>query len=243
MGKILSKIPSLADKIILYSIWILVFLIPLTFFPDMNPESLKLGIVYLIASIVLFSWLLKAFIIKKLIIRQNIFLPVVFLFVLVLLLTIPFSNDLNTSFFGQYKRFHGGFLSYFAYSSIFFVVVNNFNIKKAKQTLVIAVVSAFFVSIFGIVHYFALDAPRAYATLQIPGSYASYIAIFFFISIGFMLESKDNLVKSLFLITTAILYLGFTLFRLYLFLHERHNFRFNSWNYYAYSYHYLFNSP
>ena len=210
MKKSKIKIVSVADKIILYSVWILVFLVPLALFPDIKLESLKLGIVYFIASILLFSWLLKAFVLKRLIIRRNIFLPLILLFLLGLLLSIPFSNDLNTSFFGQYTRFHGGFLSYLAYSSIFLVVVNNFDTNKVKQTLVIAIVSAIFVSIFGIVHYFALDAPRAYGTLQQPGFYASYIAIFFFISIGFMLESKDNVVKSLFLTTSIILYLGFT---------------------------------
>ena len=210
MKKSKIKIVSGANKIILYSVWFLVFLVPLAFFPDIKLESLKLGIVYFVASILLFSWLLKAFVLKKLIIRHNIFLPFILLFLLGLLLTIPFSNDINTSFFGEYIRLHGGLLSYLAYSSIFLVVVNSFDIKEVKQTLVIAIVSAIFVAILGIVHYFALDAPRAYATLQIPGSYASYLAIFFFISVGFMLESKHNIVKSLFLISSIVLYLGFT---------------------------------
>ena len=114
--------------IIKYSIYPLVFLMPLFWLPwtvEMF-EFNKQYLLFILATLALFAWLAKMIIIRKKVVFRRTPLDVwVLVFMLFVILSAIFSIDRTSSWLGFYGRFSDSAIGLLAMCLMYFVVVNN----------------------------------------------------------------------------------------------------------------------
>jgi len=151
-----SLIIKICDWVTKYSIYALVFLLPVLFLPwtsevlDFNKQTLLIGLVI----ISLFSWMLKVLISGKLEINMNKIHIFAGVFFSVYLLTIIFSADKYGSFWGWPLITSESFLSIIGLVLFYFLVSNALAKKDIIKSLFIFSVSALVVEIFGVFQLF-----------------------------------------------------------------------------------------
>src|SRR3989344_9127856 len=158
-GKMTDKVSKLLKSVIWVCFLALAILTPLIFFSG-NIEIFevpKMHFVYFIGTIVLFATLIKSAIEGKFQIPKNLPFFIFLIFVLIQIISTFISIDKFTSISGYPSRLNGGLLSQFAYLAIFYTGLVNLSFEKAKKLLVAAVMSALFVSLWGIAGHFGRD--------------------------------------------------------------------------------------
>lgn len=138
---------------------VLLFFVPLALWPTTSEifEFNKIVLVYLGTSLITTLWLSKMVIAKKWIFRRTILDIPLLIFLFSQLLATVFSIDVQTSLFGYYARFNGGLISLLCYALLYWAFVSNINHKEAIKSLKITFVSAFLVSLYGILQHFGID--------------------------------------------------------------------------------------
>lgn len=117
-------------------------------------EFNKLLLVYVFTALITGLWISRMIMRGSLSWKRSAFdIPLV-LFLASQLLSTIFSIHPRTSWLGYYTRFHGGLLSYLAYSLLYSAAVHNLGKKHIKPLLLSAVVSASVVSIYGVLEHF-----------------------------------------------------------------------------------------
>ncbi|MBU0572341.1 O-antigen ligase family protein [Patescibacteria group bacterium] len=164
---------------------VLFFFVPLVLFPKTSElfEFNKVVIIYAVTIAIVASWLIKMVAERKVIFRRTILDYPLLIFLGVQLISTVFSIDTHTSFFGYYSRFHGGFLSSLSYSLLYWAYVSNMNFSKTKKAIYITLVSAIFVSIYGVLERLGIDKNiwvqdvqnRIFSTLGQPNWLAAWI--------------------------------------------------------------------
>lgn len=164
---------------------ILFFFVPLVLFPETSElfEFNKIVLVYTATIAIVASWIIKMIVEKKIIFRRTILDYPLLVFLGAQLISMFFSIDMRTSFFGYYSRFHGGLLSTLSYSLLYWAYVSNMNFSKTKKTIYITLVSAMFVSIYGVLERFGIDKHvwvqdvqnRVFSTLGQPNWLAAWL--------------------------------------------------------------------
>ncbi len=131
-------------KTVAFLIHLLVFVLPLTFFPKFSEifEFPKIILVYAFTILIVFFWSLESIKQKKFVFKKSpLTLPIV-IFLLSQTIATIISIDPRTSILGYYGRFHGGLLSWVSYAILYFAIVTFINTKQAKgiiKTLLISV--------------------------------------------------------------------------------------------------------
>ena len=182
-------------------------------------EFNKMIFIYLIASGVLFVWLLKIILHKRIIIKKTPLDFPILLFLATQILSALFSIDRHTSFFGYYGRFNGGLLSIFSYLVLFYGFIENFAENRARAgqfitgILKVSLIASLFVILWGLSGKLGFDfscllftgqlsnscwtdqfkpAERMFSTLGQPNWLGAYLAINFFIAFYFFLKNLTN---------------------------------------------------
>ncbi len=164
----------------------LFFFVPLVLSPKTSElfEFNKVVLIYAVTIIIVSSWLIKMISERKVIFRRTILDYPLLIFLGAQLVSMFFSIDPHTSFFGYYSRFHGGFLSSLSYSLLYWAYVSNMNFSKTKKTIYIIFISAILVSIYGVLERLGIDKNiwvqdvqnRVFSTLGQPNWLAAWVA-------------------------------------------------------------------
>ncbi|MCL5433113.1 MAG: O-antigen ligase family protein [Patescibacteria group bacterium] len=234
------KILKICDKIIEYSFYLILFLVPLAVSSktfelfEFNKMWLTFGLTIILGA----SWFTKMIFQKRIFIQRTPLDIPIMLFLLSQIISTIFSLDSHISFWGYYSRFNGGLLSTLTYIFIYYAFVSNLNgIKFVKRAIIISLSSAVIVALWGFPSHFGYDPtcyafrgtfdvscwtdafqPRAriFSTLGQPDWLASYLAIMIPVSaalflINFKVKKKDNGELSISR-KTFLLSIGFLLF-------------------------------
>ena len=226
------SLSRLADTIIECSFYLIVLLVPLIWLP-VNYELFefnKITLTYILASIILGAWLIKAIDEKKLYVKRTPLDIPLLLFLAGNILATVFSMDWHMSVFGYYSRFNAGLLPIITYIFLYYALVTHFNKEKVMRLLVVGFASSVLVAIYAILQhpnpffrnadgslrgidagYWVQDAQvRAFSTLGQPNWLAAYLSIFFLIGTSFLLIFQKLWQKILVLLSLSLIFLGFT---------------------------------
>lgn len=179
------------NKTITYGFYTLLVITPLLFNPLRGIPSYelfefnKMMFVYALTTLIVAAWGLRMILLKKKLLKRTPFdLPILFFLGSQILSTL-FSIDQHVSIFGYYSRFHGGLLSTLSYVLLFYAFVSNRELISIKKLITGALISGFFVAVYGILERFGIDAhiwvqdvqSRVFSTLGQPNWLAAYLAI------------------------------------------------------------------
>lgn len=121
------------NKIIKWSIYLLVFLLPLFFLPFSFEafEFNKQFLLFFLVSLALFAWIAKMVLVDKEIRfkRTPLDIPVL-AFLFVAILSAVFSVDKSSSLFGFYGRFSDGLIGLLSLGILYFLIINNVTVKS-----------------------------------------------------------------------------------------------------------------
>ncbi len=124
---------NVLNKIVKYSIYVLVFLLPLFWLPFTFEifEFSKLYLLFFLVSLAFFAWLAKMVIYdKELRFRCSPLDYFVLGFLGVAVLSAIFSVDKISSLFGFYGRFSNGIISLFSLVMLYFLITNNVGVRR-----------------------------------------------------------------------------------------------------------------
>ncbi len=198
-----------------YLYYILFAAVPLWFYAGNSElfEYNKMMLTYAITTLVATVWAIKSILAGKFIFKRSFLdIPLILYLVSHLLSTI-FSLDPHMSFWGYYSRFHEGLLASFSYALLYWAAVSNLNRNHVSKSLLVSLVSASFVSVYGILEHFGhsfscwfitgnFDVAcwvqdvqgRVFATLGQPNWLAAYLDVLILLSLGFVKKSKKILI-------------------------------------------------
>ncbi|MBU4031113.1 hypothetical protein KJ756_03080 [Patescibacteria group bacterium] len=142
--------------IIKYSVYGLVFLMPLFWLPWTTEmfEFNKQYLLFVLASLALFAWLAKTIIVRKKIVFCRTPLDIwVLIFMLMVVLSAVFSIDSVSSWLGFYGKFSDSAIGLLAMCLVYFVVVNNIKTEKIIGLVLVSgwvAVLAAYLSVFNL---------------------------------------------------------------------------------------------
>ena len=214
---VIEKISKIIDQAVWFSFLALAVVTPLIFSTKNSElfEVPKMHFVYLLATVILFLTLIKFILQDKILIPKNLVLITFLIFIAIQIISTFFSIDKFTSIFGYPSRLNGGLLSQFAYLLIFATALVNLSLEKAKKLIIVIVLTALAVSLWGIPAHFGRDPScliltgklnstcwqkdfdpqlRIFSTLGQPNWLASYLVIILPFSIALAVTwPKKNL--------------------------------------------------
>jgi len=147
------------DKLIRIIYYLLFLITPLTMskFTSELFEFNKIMLIYFIAALVFFLWVLKSVKEKKILFKRTVLDIPILTFLLSQILSTIFSIDKYTSFFGYYGRFNCGLLSIIVYIFLYYGFVSFFDTKKFEFFLKTSIWSSLIVILWGLPGKFGLD--------------------------------------------------------------------------------------
>ncbi len=151
-----QKITSYLNNLIPFLFSLLLFLVPLVFYPKTSEifEFNKMILVYIFTILIASVWIIKMIITKRIIFERSIMDLPILAFLISQALSTLISIDPHTSLYGYYSRFHGGLLSTISYSLLYWAYVSNMQKKWTINTLKVILVSSAVVSIYAIFEHF-----------------------------------------------------------------------------------------
>jgi len=203
---------EVTDRIIIFTYHILFFLVPLILTP-WNFELFefnKMMLTYFLTVIIASLWLIKMITVKQIIFNKTPFDLLLLLFLISQITSTLLSWDRHVSVFGYYSRFNGGLLSTFSYLILFYAFVSNFQKSQILKLLRTAVISAIFVTVYGILEHFGIDRHiwvqdvqnRVFSTLGQPNWLAAFLAVLIPVTTSLSLIKTPG--KEKFLYTVAV---------------------------------------
>lgn len=144
------------QKILLSVYHFLLFTVPLFFMfrTDELFEFNKMILVYVLTVIILALWVVRMIFEKRIILKRTVFDIPIFLFLMSQILSTILSIHPRTSWLGYYSRFHGGLLSWFSYSILYYAFVSNIPRRAYKGLFFTTSLAALIVSIYAILEHF-----------------------------------------------------------------------------------------
>jgi len=166
--------------------YLLFFFLPIILFPKTSEifEFNKIVFVYATVVIIVAAWITKMVLAKKIIFRRTSLDIPLLIFLASQILSTIFSLDPRTSIFGYYSRFHGGLLSTFSYSLLYWAFVSNMTKDNTKKILISLISSAYIVSAYAILQRIGIDKnfwdqdvqKRVFSTFGQPNWLAAWIS-------------------------------------------------------------------
>src|SRR3989338_11443353 len=145
------------NSIVKYSIYVLVFLLPLFWLPFSFEviEDSKQYLLFFLVSLSFFAWLAQQVVYDKEIkFRKSPIDYFVLGFLLISILSVIFSVDKNSSIFGFYGRFSDGLIGLLSLGALYFLITNNVTALETKEKLQITIsklLNLFFYSVGAVV--------------------------------------------------------------------------------------------
>lgn len=135
---------------------LLVFLVPLAFFPKTSElfEFNKIILVYLFTILITAAWALECIERKEFIFKKTTLTLPLLLFLLSQLLSTIFSIDTRTSLLGYYGRFNGGLLSLVSYATLYFAFVTFMDKAKTLKLINTLLMSTFIAAGYAAIEHF-----------------------------------------------------------------------------------------
>jgi O-antigen ligase len=163
----MKKYISFLDKVIEIAFTTVFFLIPLIFLPFTFElfEFNKIMLLWTLAVFIISAWAVKSILLKKIIFKRTFWDIPLAIFLFSQLVSLIFSIDPYTSFWGYYSRFNGGFLSLAVYALCYWAFVSNLSKKQTGNVLSLGLLSAAIVSVYGIFEHFG----RSFSCLAVTG--------------------------------------------------------------------------
>ncbi len=184
---------------------LLFILVPLIWLPNTSElfEFNKIILTYILTTLIVGTWAIRCILEKKFIFRRTILDLPILLFLFSNFLSLIFSIDPHTSWFGYYSRWNGGLLSLISYSLLFWAFVSNMDRKNAIFSIQCSIFSAIIVAVYASLEHFGLSIScllttgqpnvacwvqdvqnRVFATLGQPNWLAAYIVTLIFIPLA-----------------------------------------------------------
>lgn len=178
---------------------IIFFMVPLILWPHTSElfELNKIYLTYLAAATLLTLELIKAFSTKCLVLTRPALAIPGLIFLVALIVATATSTNIHSSLFGNYGRFHGGLLSWFAYGVIYLSLA-----QQTKETYLnlikVSLGASILVAGWGILERLGVDASyweqdvqaRVFSTLGQPNWLAAYLAMLIPWAVSFYLKAK-----------------------------------------------------
>ncbi len=182
--------------------YLLFILVPLTWLPNTSElfEFNKLILTYILTTLIVSTWLIRMIVEKKFIFKHTLLDWPILIFLISQSLSLLFSINPHTSWFGYYSRWNGGLLSLVSYSLLYWAFVSNMDSKSAQKVISYSLISSILVSIYGTLEHFGFSIScllttgsfnvscwvqdvqtRVFATLGQPNWLAAYIVALIFI--------------------------------------------------------------
>lgn len=128
---------KILNKIIKFSLYLVVFLLPLFWLP-FSFEAFEFNKLYLLlffVSLALLAWVAKMVLIdKKIHFRQTPLDIPVLIFLLVAIISAILSVDKNSSIFGFYGQFSTGLITLLTLGALYFLITNNTEFEKINRS-------------------------------------------------------------------------------------------------------------
>ena len=204
--KFLSKVnnsqKSMGDKIINWCLSLIIFFLPLFFFP-LSVSTLELNkmfLFYLLVFIAFLTWIINSVLRKELVIKHSFLNTLIIIFGLIYLLASIFSDDRFLSFIGA-PLSHGSFLALLFFIIFYFLVTNTIRgIEEGWQLLRLFLYSGILIVIFNLaqlfgVHILPFDFTQNSAFNLVANSVsilAIYLVVLFVIGLGFLIRSTKQ---------------------------------------------------
>jgi putative inorganic carbon (HCO3(-)) transporter len=192
------------------------FLIPLTLWPYTSEifEFNKMLLTYVFTVFIFFTWVLRCLTERKLIFRRTLLDLPLLAFLLSQLISTLLSIDYQTSLYGYYSRFNGGFMSVLSYSVLYWAFVSNMERVNALRSAIWLFISAALVSIYGVLQHFGIDKEiwvqdvqsRVFSTLGQPNWLAAWLVALIPLAWAFSLKEKFMSGRFIFYGTLSLLF-------------------------------------
>jgi tetratricopeptide (TPR) repeat protein len=185
MLKGLSAINRFCEVILKYSIYSLVFLLPILFLPwtsdalDFNKQTLLVLLVF----VALFSWLAKVLISGRFSINLNKTHIAVLVLFLVFLVSTIFSQDRYGSFWGLPRVTSESLLTVISLALLYFLVSNVFTKKEIHTSIILLALSSLLAVFAGVLQLFGLYLPlgfiksTSFNTIGLVGIFGLFVAV------------------------------------------------------------------
>ena len=189
----------ICDWVTKYSIYILVFFLPILFLPwtsevlDFNKQALLVGLVF----VSLFAWMLKVLVYGKFEVNKSKMHIFIGVFFLVYLLSTLFSVDRYGSFWGWPRVTSDGLLTVIGLVILYFIVSNILLKKEIIKSIYIFSVAVLIAEIYGVLQLFGLfivpiDFAKsiAFNTIGSVGGLGVFVAILLPLMIVLLINAK-----------------------------------------------------
>ncbi len=127
------------------------------FFLTVNEELFefnKMILTYLITVLIIGAWTCRAIIEKKVLVKRTpLDIPII-LFLVSQIISTFLSLHPRTSWLGYYTRFHGGLLSTFTYTALYYAYVSNVKLKDQARLLWTVVLAGLGITLYAIPEHF-----------------------------------------------------------------------------------------
>ncbi|MEI7741804.1 MAG: tetratricopeptide repeat protein [bacterium] len=195
----IPKLGSIASAISSGCLYLLVFLLPIFYFPwTSNLLEVNKNLVLVVLSVIGgLSWLGSMMAEKELAIRRSPLNVVVLCFVAVTALSTWFSKNTTLSFFGYEGNQYTSMIGLLAFVVMYFLVANSARtIKSARLLFGSFLVSGFFAMLVGLLNMYGVSMPGTSGNFNTIGSAFSlgiYSAALLLLASGFILiESREH---------------------------------------------------
>lgn len=203
------------QKVIGTSFCLLFLLVPLIWLPNTSElfEFNKIIAVYLFTIVICGAWTLRMISEKRFILRRTpVDIPLL-IFLGVSLVSLLFSIDIHTSWYGYYSRWNGGLISLVSYALLYWAMVSNLDKKIIPLLLKSLLAGSVVVAVYGIFEHFGFSPSclvtrhswgvdcwvqdvknRVFATLGQPNWLAAYLVAIIWLPLSAMtakLEIKN----------------------------------------------------
>ncbi len=212
----------------LMAVWytLLLALVPLIWLSNTSElfEFNKMIFTYILTTLILATWLIRMITEKRLIFHRTLLDTPLLAFLAFSLLSLVFSIDIHTSWFGYYSRWNGGVLSLFAYAALYWSYVSNMTYESSKQLLTWVLVAAAVVAVYAGFEHFGVSPScvmttgkpdvacwiqdvqnRVFGTLGQPNWLAAYLVSLIFIPMARFLKNKSLPALGLFALIFIVL--------------------------------------
>lgn len=208
-----SLTPKILNWVIIGAVYLLAFLLPIFFLPNV-PSVLELNkqmLLIFLGGIAFLSWVGKLAWEGRIRIKKNFLLLPVVILLLILSLGTIFSVYRDQSMWGAFGTESMSLVTIIALIAVFFVITNNFDSKKKVANLILVLISsAFLSSLFAIFQIFgkfifknAAIAQNSFNSIGSVYAFSAFIGAMLILAVAAILEKQPMAIKIALMVFSA----------------------------------------